>query len=217
QTMAKVIAILNPKGGSGKTTLTLNLARALQKRGNRVLIMDSDPQGTAREWRQRGEEGQEQPTLVAVDRPIIDKEVPGLSHAFDVIMIDGAAKLEQMGVSALKVADLVLIPVRPSGPDIWAAASLIELIQTRQQITGGQPAASWVITQQKQGTRLADDVERTLAEFNLPVLPHRISDRVAFVETMTRGATVMEGNDAKAKKEINHITNDISALFGDQL
>ncbi|MBF0186614.1 MAG: AAA family ATPase [Magnetococcales bacterium] len=214
--MAKVIAVLNPKGGSGKTTLTLNIARSLQIRGYRVLIMDSDPQGTAREWRQRGDGAMDQPTLVAVDRPVLDKEVPGLRHAFDIILIDGAAKLEQMGVSALKVADLVLLPVRPSGPDIWAAASLVELIQTRQEITDGRPAAAWIITQQKRGTRLAGDVEQTLSEFNLPVLPHRVSDRVSFVETMTQGTTVMESNDPKAKLEIKNITDEILNIFGEQ-
>lgn len=119
---AHVIAILNPKGGTGKTTLSINLARAFQQDGFRVLIVDSDPQGTTRDWSQASQEHYPKanmPSVVGLDRPTLDKEIPAISTAFDLVIIDGAAKLHQITASALKVADTVLIPVQTSSPDIW--------------------------------------------------------------------------------------------------
>src|SRR5512144_2035481 len=106
--MTHVIALLNPKGGTGKTTLSINLARAFQRGGYRVLIVDSDPQGTARDWSQTSQEHYPQarmPGVVGLDRPTLEKEIPEISNAFDLVIIDGAAKLHQLTASALKAAD----------------------------------------------------------------------------------------------------------------
>ncbi|KLB50461.1 peptide transporter, partial [Xanthomonas euvesicatoria] len=69
----KVIAVLNQKGGSGKTTIATHLARALQLDGEDVLLVDSDPQGSARDW---GAAKEDNPvTVVGIDRPTIDRDV----------------------------------------------------------------------------------------------------------------------------------------------
>jgi chromosome partitioning protein len=139
--MTHVIAILNPKGGTGKTTLSINLARAFQQSGFRVLIVDSDPQGTARDWSQASQEHYPEanmPSVVGLDRPTLDKEIPAISYDFDLVIIDGAAKLHQLTASALKVADTVLIPVQTSSPDIWSAMDLVDVIKARQSVTAAR-------------------------------------------------------------------------------
>lgn len=71
----QVIAVLNQKGGSGKTTIATHLARALQLDGADVLLVDSDPQGSARDWAAVRED---QPlTVVGIDRPTIDRDLKG--------------------------------------------------------------------------------------------------------------------------------------------
>lgn len=129
------IAVLNQKGGSGKTTIATHLARAWQLAGLDVLLVDSDPQGSARDWAAVRED---QPVpVVGIDRPTIERDLRALGHK-QRIVIDGAPQAADLAASAIKAADLVLIPVQPSPYDIWAAADLVELIKARQEITDGR-------------------------------------------------------------------------------
>ena len=111
-------AILNQKGGAGKTTISVNLAMALQQSGQRVLLVDSDPQGSARDWHAAGNGSLL--TVIGLDRPTLDKDIKAL-NGYNKILIDGAPQLAEMAVSPIKCADIVLIPVQPSPYDIWAA------------------------------------------------------------------------------------------------
>ena len=191
--MTQVIALINQKGGVGKTTLTLNLARAMQRTGRRVLIVDSDPQGSARDWFQASQNhGYDMPGVVGVDRPVLEQSIKQLRDAFDVILIDGAAKLQDMTVSALKAADLVLIPVQPSALDIWAAEDLVELIKARRSVTEGRPQAAFLVSRQIGGTRLAADANAALAALGLPVLHGRTTQRVIYAESISTGASVLD-------------------------
>ena len=116
--MTHVIGMLNPKGGAGKSTLSSNISRCLQLKGFNVLVADSDPQGTLRDWRQSDSEDK-QPSVVGVDRPNLHKDLPKLASSFDFVIIDGAAKLQEMVASSVKASDIVLIPIQPSAADVW--------------------------------------------------------------------------------------------------
>ena len=100
------------KGGCGKTTINTNLARALHDRGHSILIVDSDPQGSARDWHAANEDNPVE--LVVLDRPNNVKTLASMAAHYDYLVIDGAAKLEDMIAAASKVSDFVLIPVQPS-------------------------------------------------------------------------------------------------------
>ena len=207
--MPHIIAVLNTKGGAGKSTLATNLARAFQQDGSSVLIVDSDPQGTARDWRETGGDI-DLPAVFGIDRPTLDIDLPKVAHAFDVILIDGAAKMTKMAVSAIKAADLVLIPVQPSAADLWAVNDLVDMIETRQQITDGRPRAVFVINRQILGTRLAGGVDDVLASYGLPVLESRTSQRVAYSEAMAAGLTVLDHEpEGKAADEIRSLYNEL--------
>lgn len=216
--MPYVVAILNPKGGTGKTTLSINLARAFQKAGYRVLIVDSDPQGTARDWSLAGRErypDAPMPGVVGLDRPTLDKELPEIGGAFDLIFIDGAAKLHQLTASALKVADAVLIPVQTSSPDIWSALDLVDVIKARQAATGGKPKAAFIVSRRTPGARLAADIDQALREHGLPVFQARTSNRVAYMETISSGGAVVDLQPATpAAQEILAIQIELAAFIG---
>jgi chromosome partitioning protein len=215
--MAHTLAILNPKGGTGKTTLSINLARALQQASYSVLIVDSDPQGTARDWSQANLENYpdlKMPAVVGLDRPTLDKEIPSIRHAFDVIIIDGAAKLHEMTASALKVADTVLIPVQTSGADIWSALDLVDVIKARQQVTDGRPRAAFIVSRLTVGTRLAADIDQALGEHGLPVFRTRTANRVVYMETISSGTTVMDQSQSPAAAEIIAIRDEWLAFAG---
>lgn len=213
--MVQVIAILNTKGGCGKSTLATNIARALQLGGSSVLIADSDPQGTARDWR-RIHRNDDLLGVVGIDRPTLEKDIPSISHAFDYIIIDGAAKLQEMISSALKAADIVLIPVQPSAADIWGCSELVDLIRARQQVTG-KPKAAFIISRQIVGTRLAADIAEALQEFGIHIFNSRTSQRVVYTEALSQGSTVIDLDpQGLASKEVFSITDELRRFIDEK-
>lgn len=201
-----VIAVLNQKGGSGKTTITLNLATALQNRGHRVAIVDADSsQGTVSEWASRNDQT---PTVLAAHEPTLQKNIPALADAFDFVVIDGAPHVEDMARSAIIAADLVLIPVRPSAADIWSAEDIVDLIQARREVTGS-PKGAFVVSQQVLRSNLASSVNEALSSFDEPVLEARTSQRVAYAEALGAGLSVLGLSDSKAAQEIEELTDEV--------
>jgi len=208
--MATVIAVLNSKGGSGKSTISTNLAGAIQLDGHSVIIADSDPQGTARDWRRVQDEDSDLPGVVGIDRPTLEKDTKEIDHAFDFIVIDGAAKLQEMIVSAVKAADVILIPVQPSAADIWAVSEMVEVIKTRQEITDGRPKACFVINRAIVGTNVAGEVDEAVDAYGIPILNARTHQRIAFVEALAEGSTVVHNaKGSKAANEIITIKNEL--------
>lgn len=211
--MANVISVLNPKGGAGKTTLAIHLARALYLDNHKVLLVDSDRQGSARDWSEAGD-GKGGFPVIGLDRPTIEKELISLAEGYDWVVIDGAAKLEKMIASAVKASDLVLIPIQPSPLDIWACDSLVEMVQARQQVTDGIPSAAFVVSRAKKGTVLAREVTDAISEYNFPILHGAIHDRTIFAKSMIDGATALDDDaEGSAAFEIRHLLKQIKEAF----
>lgn len=202
-----IVAILNQKGGAGKTTISVNLARALQQTGKKVLLVDSDPQGSARDWHAAGEGNLL--TVVGLDRPTLDKDIKAL-NGYDWILIDGAPQIAEMAVSAIKCADIVLIPVQPSPYDIWAAEDLVEVVKTRQQVANGKPKAAFVISRQITNTNLGKEVREALNGYELPVFKHGTFQRVVYAKTAATGSTVLDAEPhSEAANEIKQIAKEL--------
>lgn len=206
-----IISVLNPKGGCGKTTISTNLARALHDRGHSVLIVDSDPQGSARDWHAANEDNPIE--LVALDRPNNVKTLRSMAVNYDYVVIDGAAKLEDMIAAAIKVSDFILIPVQPSPYDIWAASDLVDFIKARQEVTDGVPLAGFVVSRVVEGTRLGGDVRAALDEYALPVFETTITQRQIYPQTASEGQTVFDADNAKAKAETTALLDEVLAMI----
>jgi len=204
----KVIAVLNQKGGSGKTTIATHLARALQMDGADVLLVDSDPQGSARDWSAARED---QPlTVVGIDRPTIDRDVKNVARKVDFVVIDGAPQAADLAVSAIKAADFILIPVQPSPYDIWATSDLVELVKQRIEITDGKLQAAFVVSRAIKGSRISGEVAEALTGYELPILDARITQRVSYPGTAAVGMTVLEAEpEGDAAAEIRALAVEI--------
>lgn len=207
----QVIAVLNQKGGSGKTTIATHLSRALQLGGAEVLLVDSDPQGSARDWAAVSET---QPLpVIGIDRPTIERDLKSLGHK-DFIVIDGAPQAADLAVSAIKAANFILIPVQPSPYDIWATADLVDLVKQRIEVTDGKLKAAFVVSRAIKGTKIGAEITDALRGYGLPVLESRITQRVSYPSTAAGGTTVSDAEpDGEAAKEITALANEIKQLL----
>lgn len=197
----KILAVLNEKGGVGKTTIATNLARGLQLMGQSAIIIDSDPQGSARDWYAAAKEDNTLPPVVGMDRPPLFKNLKHVAQEFAWAVIDGSPRVEELSVASIKVADLVLIPVQPSPYDIWATESLVDLVKTRQELTNGKPAAAFLISRQIVGTKLASEIREALEGYQLPILKSLTSQRVLYAQSAARGSTVLDDEPGGAAAE----------------
>ena len=204
----RVIAVLNQKGGSGKTTIATHLARALQLEGKEVLLVDSDPQGSARDWAAVRED---QPvTVVGIDRPTIGRDLKSVAHQ-EFVVIDGAPQAADLAVSAIKAADFILIPVQPSPYDIWATAELVDLVKQRIEVTDGALQAAFVVSRAIKGTRIGSEVAEALNGYELPVLESRITQRVSYPGTAAAGTTVLDSEpNGDAAAEVRALAAEIT-------
>lgn len=207
----RVIAVLNQKGGAGKTTIATHLARALQLAGHKVLLIDSDPQGSARDWA-AVDDAQPVP-VVGIDRPTIERDLKSIAP-HDYVVIDGAPQAADLAISAIKASDLVLIPVQPSPYDIWAASDLVDLVKQRIEVTDGRLKAAFVVSRHIAGTKLGGEITEALEGYGLPVLATKIGQRVAFPGSASKGTTVMDQDPASdASAEIRALANEVIHLL----
>lgn len=207
------IAVLNQKGGTGKTTTATNLGRAFQISGHSTLLVDSDPQGSARDW--SGARPENPLIAVGMDRPgLLERDLRRVTNQ-EIIIIDGAPQVRELATAAIKIADLVLIPVQPSPYDVWATSDLVELVKARIEITDGTLKAAFVVSRAIEGTKIGREVFDTLAEYGLPVMKSKITQRVVFATSAAQGMSVMDIDPSgRAAIEILDLQKEIEAMLG---
>lgn len=208
----KVIAVLNQKGGSGKTTIATHLARGLQIGGNSVLLVDSDKQGSARDWRAVDEDNPL--PVIGLDRPTLDKDLKSLSDK-DFIVIDGSPQATDLAVSAIKASDFILIPVQPSPYDVWATSDLVDIVKQRIEMTDGNLKAAFVVSRAINNTNIGKEVAKVLLDYGLPVLNTKIMQRVSYPSSAAAGKTVfdIEAVSNSAVLEMTALVNEIKIIL----
>jgi chromosome partitioning protein len=207
----RVITLAQQKGGSGKTTLAANLAVAWAQAGQRVALVDTDPQGSLGRWflarRERmGAPGMELSTASAWG---VSYECEKLRRAADIVIVDTPPKADADLRPALREADLVLVPVATSHVDLWATEGVLDLCRRE-----GRPALI-VLTRAKAGTRLAGEVERVAAGLAGGVAAARLANRVVYAEALGEGLSASEAaRGGPAAAEVAQLAAEVMARLG---
>lgn len=206
-----VISVLGQKGGSGKTTISLNLARGLQLSGANVIVIDTDKQGSSRDWHSTNE-GSLFP-VIGMDRAnTLDKDIKNLGN-FDIAIIDGSPQLKDMAIACVKVSNVILIPIQPSQLDIWATSDLLELISERKQINADLKVA-FIVNRQISGSKAKKEIKEILAGTGYKFFDNSTNQRMDYINTIANGKTVFESS-GKAKEEMTLIVNELMEFINE--
>lgn len=210
-----ILATIGQKGGTGKTTVCVNVAAELMRRGRAVCVIDADPQGSARTWGDVATEaGRPAPTIVAMGaglhRP---DQAPALAKRFDVTVIDCPPRHGEVQRAALAVVDLALIPCGPGPADLWALAETLELVAKAQEMRPELKAA--IVVTRRRRTALGANARPALEESGLPVLEAELGLRSGYEEALAAGQGVTAYAGASvAADEVRALVDEIEALVG---
>ena len=181
----RTLSVIAQKGGAGKTTLALNLAVASERAGHAAVLVDIDAQASAAAWGDSREA--ETPVVVSAQAARLE-EVLGTAreHGAELAIIDTAPHAQADALNAARVADLALVPCRPSVLDLRAIGASADVAALARA-----PAVAVLCAVPPRGP-LADEAEEVLRAAGLDVAPVRIGHRAAFVHAATAGAGVLE-------------------------
>lgn len=210
-----VIALLNQKGGAGKTTLATHLAGELALQGARVTLLDADPQGSALDWAQRrNQDGG--PRLCAVyglARDSLHLEAPQIARQVDFVVIDGPPRVAALARSALLAADLVLVPVQPSAYDVWASHEMVRLV-VEARVFRPTLRAAFVINRRVVGTVIGREARSALADQPFAALSTDVCQRIVFADSVAAGRLACEmAPRSHAAREIEALAQAVRALL----
>jgi chromosome partitioning protein len=193
----KTVAIISQKGGSGKTTLAVHLAVCAEIAKQRAAIIDLDPQGSALEWYRR--RANETPEVVASTPEQLPRMIEqAQKNGADIIIIDTAPHSDRAAVIAAELADLILIPCRPSVFDIAAISTTLNLLK----LTQGRERAAILLNAVPARGGLTDEAEQGLSAM-ATVIPIKINQRAAYSHAINDGRSVEEFEPkGKATQEI---------------
>jgi chromosome partitioning protein len=204
-----VTAVVNQKGGAGKTTLAMNLAAGLSRRGDTVVI-DLDPQGSSRQWATLGNA----PFPATVKQMVGPWDARSLHKGFQAYrytVLDCPPSLDShASLQALRSCDVALIPILPSPVDLWASLRLPQEVAEARKVNP-KLQAFLVLNQMEPRSALSASMREALAEFDIPVLRATMRRRAVYRGAALDGVSVYQlgGRGAQAAAEIEAVINEV--------
>ena len=227
----KIISLVNSKGGVGKTTFTVNLSHFLDihyrhfnkptivghDRGGKILLVDADKRGSLRDWYEIREEKFSDLIIADTKSSLLSlKNIEGYNYAF----IDTPGYLDDVTIQAIKISDVVLIPVTPSPYDIWVTEDIVSIIEERSSICD-KPLAAYVLSKCIANTKMTREIcyylenltKQQADNTTLQLLSSRIHNRTIFPEMSASGGTVFDSSNTLAVYEVNSLGGELMELL----
>ncbi len=214
-----IISFLNQKGGTGKTTVSTNVAAELAYRGFKTLFVDADPQGTA--MRGASERPEDNPLLynvIGMPNTSISQQIPKMQeeNGYDFVIIDGPPRMTSLAKNIIITSDVIVMPMRASGYDEWATKEMEELVDEARNFKPSIISAICFNAFAK-NTKVAKGIFQDIKEKDWSFFDTLISSRAIFADAGTRGLSVREVDPrSPAVTEIENLVNEILALRKDK-
>lgn len=205
------ITLAQQKGGSGKTTVTANLAVGLARCGHSVAVIDTDPQGTLGRWFMARRDLMTDPGIEFATASAwgIDYEVGKYSDTHDFVLIDTPPKADSDLRPALRKSALTLVPVATSHADLWATESVLD-----QSERAGCPTML-VLNRTRAGTNLGAEIAEQAAAFETKLAQATLANRILYAEALGRGQGVQDAKPSgPAAKEVAALVEEVIATLG---
>lgn len=204
----KIITISQQKGGSGKTTLAIHIAVALFQKGNKIAVIDIDPQGSFSGWYARRQEkfGDEFTGIKLINGVgwRIGSEISQLKNKYDYVIIDSPPHAETDTKNSIKISDLVILPVQPSHMDLWALETTVNICKKEN--------VSYMVVPNRvqQNSRMAKEIFKEIENLS----KNSLGNRVAYASYIREGKTVTETEPkSQASQEIKLLLEEITDIL----
>lgn len=202
-----ILALASTKGGTGKSTITLNLAGELARTNHKVLVVDADPQGSIANWSKR--RNQDAPDVMVHPSPVVDKKVQKKNKKYDIVLFDAPPTFKKRMKAVIESSDRLIIPVTPGMADFWSTGMLIDMYLAEKE-RRPEFDARLLINRVDRRTRQGREFRHVLEQLSIPIFLTEIPQRVAFGESWMQGKTVDQLEPrGRAAQDIKNLSREV--------
>ncbi len=207
----KCVTIGCTKGGTGKTTIAINLSVALTIKGYKVLLVDADEQRSALSW--RGLRQDASISAISLTQPTIHQDINNIGDNFDIVIIDVGGSDSNVLRSAITAAHLLLIPFKAGQFDVWAVGDTLKILKEAESF-GIKPKAKIILNQVTPNTVMFREAMKVITDLPVSGMDAYICNRQAFIKSALTGKSVVELEpSSKAALEINNLAEEILTML----
>jgi chromosome partitioning protein len=205
-----ILAVVNQKGGTGKTTVATNLATLFAGQQGEVLLVDADPQQSALEWQRDRPAHLPQVSVIGLPAPNLHREIPRLQTKYGIILIDGGGRVTATARATVAVADFLLVPTLASLPDARSTQRFFQEVVEEVATIKGRVSGAILFSMVKTGTVFNLSGQGQIKDLGYPVLETTLSHRITYQEAFAQGMSVGEYDPrSKAAEEMQALFREL--------